>query len=68
MGGWSHQVHGIRYARHWKGGETPEQSVAAVQSVIANSSIEKGNGGDHISYFGNKAVALSLRRREEAKR
>jgi hypothetical protein len=44
----------MEYAPHWKGPETPEQSVAAVRSVIANASIEKGNGGDYVSHFGNK--------------
>ncbi|KAK4110257.1 NAD(P)-binding protein [Canariomyces notabilis] len=44
----------MEYAPHWKGPQTPEQSVAAVRSVIANASIEKGNGGDYVSHFGNK--------------
>lgn len=42
------------YAPHFKGPITPEQSVTAVKSVIANASIEKGNGGDFISHLGNK--------------
>ncbi|GAB1319905.1 Short chain dehydrogenase [Madurella fahalii] len=43
-----------KYAPHFKGPDTPEQSVTAVRSVIANASIEKGNGGDFLSHFGNK--------------
>ncbi|KAK4038360.1 NAD(P)-binding protein [Parachaetomium inaequale] len=42
------------YAPHFKGPITPEQSVAAVKSVIASASVEKGNGGDFLSHHGNK--------------
>lgn len=42
------------YAPHFKGPDTPEQSVTAVRSVIDNASIEKGNGGDFLSHYGNK--------------
>jgi hypothetical protein len=42
------------YAPHFTGPETPEQSVSALRSVIANASIEKGNGGDFLSHFGTK--------------
>ncbi|KAK4151563.1 NAD(P)-binding protein [Chaetomidium leptoderma] len=42
------------YAPHFKGPLTPEQSVTAVKSVIANASVEKGNGGDFLSHHGNK--------------
>ena len=42
------------YAPHFKGPITPEQSVTAMKSVIANASIEKGNGGDFLSHHGNK--------------
>ncbi|KAL2133152.1 hypothetical protein VTI74DRAFT_2813 [Chaetomium olivicolor] len=43
-----------KYAPHFKGPVTPEESVTALRSVIANASIEKGNGGDFISHYGNK--------------
>ncbi|KAL2139668.1 hypothetical protein VTI28DRAFT_4868 [Corynascus sepedonium] len=43
-----------RYAPHFKGPKTPEQSVTAMRSVIANASIEKGDGGDMLSHNGNK--------------
>lgn len=46
------------YAPDWKGPITPEQSVSLMQSVIANASIEKGNGGDFISHLGNQTLAL----------
>lgn len=42
------------YAPNFKGPDTPEQSVTAIRSVIENASIEKGNGGDFLSHFGNK--------------
>jgi NAD(P)-dependent dehydrogenase (short-subunit alcohol dehydrogenase family) len=44
----------VDYAPHFKGPITPEQSAIAVKSVIANASIEKGNGGDFLSHLGNK--------------
>lgn len=42
------------YAPDFKGPLTPEQSVTAVRKVIAEASIEKGNGGDFLSHYGNK--------------
>lgn len=42
------------YAPHFKGPDTPEQAVTALRSVISNASIEKGNGGDFLSHYGNK--------------
>ncbi|KAK5654588.1 hypothetical protein OQA88_7217 [Cercophora sp. LCS_1] len=42
------------YAPHFKGPITPEESVAAVRSVIENASVEKGNGGEFLSHLGNK--------------
>ncbi|KXX75770.1 hypothetical protein MMYC01_207444 [Madurella mycetomatis] len=44
----------VEYAPHFKGPDTPEQSVTALRSVIKNASIEKGNGGDFLSHYGNK--------------
>jgi hypothetical protein len=44
----------VEYAPHFKGPITPEQSVTAMKSVIANASVEKGNGGDFLSHLGNK--------------
>ncbi|KAK4233438.1 hypothetical protein C8A03DRAFT_19494 [Achaetomium macrosporum] len=44
----------VEYAPHFKGPDTPEQSVTAMRSVIANASIEKGYGGDFVSHYGNK--------------
>jgi NAD(P)-dependent dehydrogenase (short-subunit alcohol dehydrogenase family) len=43
-----------QYAPHFKGPITPEQSVAAMKSVIADVSVEKGNAGDFLSHHGNK--------------
>jgi hypothetical protein len=43
-----------KYAPDFKGMITPEQSVSLMRPIIANASIEKGNGGDFISQFGNK--------------
>lgn len=42
------------YAPDFKGPATPEEAVTALSSVISNASIEKGNGGDFLSHFGNK--------------
>lgn len=42
------------YAPDFKGPITPEASVEAVRSVISNASIEKGNGGEFLSHYGNK--------------
>ncbi|KAK3374750.1 hypothetical protein B0H63DRAFT_480835 [Podospora didyma] len=42
------------YSTRFSGPITPEESVSAVRSVIANASIEKGNAGDFLSHFGTK--------------
>jgi len=42
------------YAPEWKGPITPEQSVSLMQKVIADVSIEKGNGGGFLSHWGNQ--------------
>ncbi|KAH8904638.1 NAD(P)-binding protein [Coniochaeta sp. PMI_546] len=42
------------YAPDFKGPLTPEQSVTAVRKVIAEATIEKGNGGDFLSHYGTK--------------
>jgi hypothetical protein len=42
------------YAPHITGPLTPEQSVMAMKSVIANVSIEKGDGGGFLSHLGTK--------------
>ncbi|KAL2760350.1 hypothetical protein ACRALDRAFT_1067078 [Sodiomyces alcalophilus JCM 7366] len=44
----------LEYAPHFKGPDTPEQSAQSVKSVWENASIEKGNGGDFLSHYGNK--------------
>ncbi|OIW26876.1 NAD(P)-binding protein [Coniochaeta ligniaria NRRL 30616] len=44
----------LEYAPHFKGPITPEQSVTAVRKVIAEASVEKGNGGAFLSHLGNK--------------
>ncbi|KAL2151661.1 hypothetical protein VTH82DRAFT_6759 [Thermothelomyces myriococcoides] len=44
----------VAYAPHFKGPITPEESVRSLRSVIANAAIEKGNGGDFLSHYGNK--------------
>jgi len=43
-----------KYAPHFRGPITPEESVKAVMNVVANASIEKGDGGAFVSHFGNK--------------
>jgi NAD(P)-dependent dehydrogenase (short-subunit alcohol dehydrogenase family) len=43
-----------KYAPHFTGPITPEESVKAVLKVIDNASIEKGDGGAFISHLGNK--------------
>lgn len=44
----------LEYSPDFKGPKTPEQSITALRSVIENASIEKGNGGDFLSHYGNK--------------
>lgn len=44
----------VAYAPHFKGPITPEESVAAVRSVIENASVDKGDGGGFVSQYGNK--------------
>jgi hypothetical protein len=42
------------YAPHFKGADTPENSVKAVLNVLENASLENGSGGAYLSHFGNK--------------
>ena len=44
----------MKYAPDFSGPKTPEKSVTMLREVISNSSIEKGNGGDFLSHYGNK--------------
>lgn len=44
----------VEYAPHFKGPDTPENSVMAMRKVIEDVSIEKGHGGDFLSHLGNK--------------
>lgn len=44
----------LEYAPHFKGPDTPEQAAQSVRSVWENATIEKGNGGDFLSHYGNK--------------
>ncbi|KJZ76307.1 hypothetical protein HIM_04389 [Hirsutella minnesotensis 3608] len=44
----------VQYAPHFAGPSTPESSVRNVISVWENASIEKGDGGSHVSRHGNK--------------
>ncbi|RDW56539.1 hypothetical protein BP6252_14110 [Coleophoma cylindrospora] len=43
-----------RYAPHFRGRTTPEESVKSMMSVINGASLESGHGGCFISQFGNK--------------
>ncbi|RYO83504.1 hypothetical protein DL766_004970 [Monosporascus sp. MC13-8B] len=43
-----------KYAPNFKGPDTPEQAVKAVLSVVANSSLEQGDGGAFLSKYKNK--------------
>jgi NAD(P)-dependent dehydrogenase (short-subunit alcohol dehydrogenase family) len=44
----------VKYAPHFRGAITPEQSVTAMRLVIENASVEKGDGGDFLSHHGTK--------------
>jgi len=44
----------MKYAPHFKGPITPEESVGLVMKVIESKSVEKGDGGSFVSHFGNK--------------
>jgi NAD(P)-dependent dehydrogenase (short-subunit alcohol dehydrogenase family) len=41
------------YAPDWKGAITPAESVRMVLHVIEEASVEKGDGGNFVSHFGN---------------
>ncbi|KAI1849748.1 hypothetical protein JX266_004697 [Neoarthrinium moseri] len=43
-----------RYAPHFKGAITPEESVRLTLSVLERSSIEAGDAGSWVSHYGNK--------------
>ena len=43
-----------RYAPHFRGRTTPEQSVKEMMDVINRASLETGYGGSFVSQFGNK--------------
>lgn len=42
------------YAPNFTGPSAPPEAIGDVLSVLEEASIEKGNGGDYISHFGNK--------------
>jgi hypothetical protein len=44
----------MAYAPHFKGPVPVNEAVPVIRSAWENASIEKGNGGDFISHFGNK--------------
>ncbi|KAI0121946.1 NAD(P)-binding protein [Daldinia grandis] len=43
-----------KYAPHFKGPMTPEESVKLVLGVLNNASLERGDGGSFISHLGNR--------------
>jgi len=43
-----------RYAPHFRGRTTPEESVKDMMSVIEGASLASGHGGCFISHHGNK--------------
>ena len=43
----------VKYAPHFKGPITPEESVKLMRETIINATVEK-NGGDYISQHGDK--------------
>jgi hypothetical protein len=42
------------YAPHFTGPVSPETGAKSVMKVIYASSVEKGDGGSHVSYMGTK--------------
>jgi len=45
----------LKYAPHFKGPITVDESVEAVLKVIDNASLEKGDAGAFLSHNGNKS-------------
>jgi hypothetical protein len=45
----------LRYAPHFTGPITVEESVDAVLKVMENASLEKGDAGAFLSHTGNKS-------------
>ncbi|KAI1825869.1 NAD(P)-binding protein [Xylaria intraflava] len=43
-----------KYAPHFKGAASPEEAARDVLSVVHNASLEKGDGGQFLSHYGNK--------------
>ncbi|KAI0377196.1 NAD(P)-binding protein [Hypomontagnella monticulosa] len=43
-----------KYAPHFKGPITPEESVNAVMGVVNNASVKGGNGGTFVSHLGTR--------------
>lgn len=43
-----------KYAPHFKGPITPEESVKLVMKVIYNASLERGDGGSFVSHLGTR--------------
>ncbi|KAI1654477.1 NAD(P)-binding protein [Daldinia decipiens] len=43
-----------KYAPHFKGPMTPEESVKLVMKVIYNASLERGDGGSFVSHLGTR--------------
>ncbi|KAF3060056.1 hypothetical protein GL218_04821 [Daldinia childiae] len=43
-----------KYAPHFKGPITPEESVKKVMKVIYNASLERGDGGSFVSHLGTR--------------
>lgn len=43
-----------KYAPHFKGPMTPEESVKLVISVYEKASVENGDGGSFVSHLGTK--------------
>ena len=43
-----------KYAPHFTGPSTPQESISDMMKVFEGSSIEKGNGGTFVSHMGNK--------------
>lgn len=43
-----------KWAPHWKGPITPQESVEKMRAVIEKASIEGGYAGSFVSHFGDK--------------
>jgi hypothetical protein len=48
----------VGYAPHFKGPVSPEIGAKSIMKVIHAASLEKGDGGKHVSYWGSTSRCL----------